>query len=943
MGTVVLTIFKLLLATLLPVVLSCFLYYLERNTRYGKINYWLKQLVAGILFGGIAVLSTVFGIPVEGAVLNVRNAAPLTAGLLFGGPAGILVGMIGGIYRWYATYWGAGAFSQTACSLGCMLAGFFGAGCRKFMFDNKKASWFYGFAIGGTTEVLHMLLLFVTNMNDIYSAYRVVSVCAVPMILCNAVSVMLSLLFVSMMGKERVKDTFRKKHISQVFQFLLLICVMIAFSTTLIFTNTLQTEIAYANVDNLLEINLDDVEKDIEEASDENLLRIARQVASKITSGSSKEELESLLKEYNIAGINIVNASGIVVNSTLDEFVGFDMSSGKQSSEFLCLLRGMSEFVQSYQALSVDSTISRKYAGIAFENGGFVQVGYDAEQFQSEITEEIRHAVTNRHIGKDGGLIVSDEAGNIIYDNGGHSGESIYAFQNAAEKEVRQRKRFDAKIGDVPSYCMFEMTEGFYLIANIPKQEAMFSRDIAVTILAFMETLVFAALFAHIYFLIKNLIVDNIHKINQSLSEITGGNLTVQVNVRGNEEFASLSDDINATVDTLKHYIKEAESRMDQELEFARQIQHSSLPGVFPPYPDRCDFDIFASMNAAKEVGGDFYDFCLLDSTHLMFLVADVSGKGIPGALFMMRAKTLIRNLIETGKSIDEVFTEANKALCENNEAEMFVTAWMGVLNTENWCLEYVNAGHNPPLIRHQNNTFSYLRTKPNFILAGLDFTKYKKHELQLTKGDEIFLYTDGVTEAVDVNNHLYGEMRLEKVLSNAEGTAQELCEIVHKDIDQFVEGAEQSDDITMLCVKINDDHVVKYHITPDQVSVEKILGSVETTLHNWDISQKICHKVQIVVDELYSNIVLYSGAENVTVLIQNGEKHVVLALEDDGKPYDPTKEENPDINLGLEDRKIGGLGIFMVKKLTEEMKYTYEDKKNRVEVMFLKEEKMNG
>lgn len=343
--------------------------------------------------------------------------------------------------------------------------------------------------------------------------------------------------------------------------------------------------------------------------------------------------------------------------------------------------------------------------------------------------------------------------------------------------------RFTAQIGETASYCMYSVTEGFYLIANLPVNEAMFSRDIAVTILAFMETVVFAALFAHIYFLIKKLIVDNIHKINGSLAEITGGNLNVHVNVRENEEFASLSDDINATVDTLKRYIAEAERRIDRELEFARRIQHSALPSVFPPYPDRCEFDIFASMDAAKEVGGDFYDFCLTDPTHLMILVADVSGKGIPGALFMMRAKTLIRNLIEGGRAIDAVFTEANRGLCENNKAEMFVTAWMGLLDTETRQLQNVNAGHNPPMIRHRDGTVCGLRTKPNFVLAGLDTTTYKKNEIQLRDWDELFVYTDGVTEAANPAHMLYGEARLSRVLSAPHDSAEAVCKAVRADV----------------------------------------------------------------------------------------------------------------------------------------------------------------
>lgn len=931
-----LTIFRLVIATLCPVALSVVTYLAEQKTKFGKVNYWVRQAVIGALFGGVAVLATVFGIPVEGAVLNVRNAAPLTAGLLFGGPAGIFAGVIGGVYRWFATYFGAGEFSQLACTVGCVLAGFFGAGCRRFMFDNKKASWFYGFVIGGTSEVLHMLLVFLTNMNDVYGAFRVVAVCALPMIFCNAVSVMLSLFLIALIGKERIRKPMKNRQISQIFQFLLLICVVVAFAATTVFTSSLQTRIAYANADGLLKLNLADAEKDIREASDENLLKIARSVAAKVTPGSTRGELTPLLAEYNIAGINIVNAGGIITESTLAEFVGYDMSAGAQSAEFLCLTRGTAEFVQSYQPLSANDSISRKYAGIAFPGGGFVQVGYDAQQFQDSLTEEIRSTVSNRHIGQAGGVIVCNEQGEIVYDNGGHTGESIYTFRDTKEVKANPGIRFTANIGDTESYCMFSTAEGFYLIANIPVSEAMFSRDIAVTILAFMETIVFAALFAHIYFLIKKLIVDNIHKINGSLAQITGGGLNVHVNVRENAEFASLSDDINATVDTLKRYIAEAESRIDRELEFARQIQHSALPSIFPPYPERRDFDIFATMDAAKEVGGDFYDFWINDRGQLMFLVADVSGKGIPGALFMMRAKTMIKNLAESGRGIDEVFTEANRALCENNDAEMFVTAWMGQLDTETGLLQYVNAGHNPPLVRHGGGQFEYLRTRPNFILAGMETTRYRKCELQLCRGDEIFVYTDGVTEAADTGSRLYGEERLERILSASHGTAEDLCRTVRADVKKFVKGAEQSDDVTMLCVKLNPgERQEEITVTPDKPSIGQVADFLSEVLEKWEIPVKCANKALLAADEIYSNIVYYSGAQAATVAVVDGGGSLTLRFADNGKPYDPTTAEEPDITLSAEEREIGGLGIFMVKKMAAKINYRYEDGKNLLSVTF--------
>lgn len=932
-----LTVFRLVTATLLPVLLAVILYLAEGKTRFGKMNHRAKQWIIGVLFGGVAVLATEFGIPIEGAVLNVRNAAPLTAGLVFGGPAGILAGVIGGVHRWFSTYWGAGEFSQLACSLAAILAGIFGALCRKFMFDNKKASWFYGLAIGGITEVLHMLLLFLTNMNDVYTSYRIVAVCALPMILCNALSVMLSLFFVSLIGKERRGKAFHDRQISQIFQFLLLICVVLAFAATTVFTNALQTRIAYSNAENLLSLNLRDLEKDVSEASDRNLLKITEAIAEKVSAQSTREELEALSREYRVVGINLIGKDGIIYESTLAEFVGFDMASGTQSAEFLCLLLGQRTFVQSYQPLSGNSSISRKYAGVALEEGGFVQVGYDAEQFQQDLSAEIRLAVKNRHIGQNGGIIVCDENLMIVSDNSGYTGEIAVNSGNLQNKQVQPGALFQATVQDTEAFCMYTVSEGFYLIAMLPVTEAMFSRNIAVTILAFMEVIVFAALFAHIYFLLKKLIVDNIHKINHSLGQITEGDLSVHVNVRKNEEFSSLSDDINATVDTLKRYISEAESRIDRELEFARQIQRSSLPSVFPPYPGRKDFEIFASMDAAKEVGGDFYDFYLADQTHLMFLVADVSGKGIPGALFMMRAKTLLKNLAESGRSIEEIFTEANRALCENNDAEMFVTAWMGRLDLESGILQYVNAGHNPPLIRRAGGSFAYLRTRPNFILAGMEGTKYKKYELQLESGDEIFLYTDGVTEAADPENQLYGEERLEKILSAAEENPEERCKAVRQDIDRFVRGAEQSDDITMLCVKrsaMNPE--ARISLTPDRASLGTAADFLSEKLNEWEISPALAHKAQIAVDEIYSNIVYYSGAREATLTLQKEEEgQLTLIFEDDGVPYNPTTAKEPDVTLSAEEREIGGLGIFMVKKLATALDYRRTDGRNLLTVLF--------
>ena len=245
--------------------------------------------------------------------------------------------------------------------------------------------------------------------------------------------------------------------------------------------------------------------------------------------------------------------------------------------------------------------------------------------------------------------------------------------------------------------------------------------------------------------------------------------------------------------------------RISTELSVATQIQADMLPSIFPPFPNRTEFEIYASMRPAKEVGGDFYDFFLTDEDHLGIVIADVSGKGVPAALFMVIAKTLIKNHAQNGETPAEIFTSVNDQLCENNKEGMFVTAWMGILELSSGKLTYVNAGHNPPLRKTEDGRFEYFKSPAGFVLAGLEGIPYKQHEEHLNQGDMLYLYTDGVTEAADVSERLYGEDRLQNTLNANVGLApEELILEVQKDISVFVGEADQSDDITMLCLEFH-------------------------------------------------------------------------------------------------------------------------------------------
>ena len=267
-----------------------------------------------------------------------------------------------------------------------------------------------------------------------------------------------------------------------------------------------------------------------------------------------------------------------------------------------------------------------------------------------------------------------------------------------------------------------------------------------------------------------------------------------------------METDIVQYVENLTAVTAEKE-RIGTELNVATQIQADMLPRIFPPFPERDEFDIYATMTPAREVGGDFYDFFLVDQDHLAVVIADVSGKGVPAALFMVIVKTLIKNHTQTGMAPDQVFETVNRQLCENNEAGMFVTAFLGVLEISTGRFTYVNAGHNPPLAALGGRPYDWLPSKRGFVLAGLEGVRYQQQEIVLCPGDNIFCYTDGVTEALDPADALYSEARLRAFFRGRDLEGRPLAEqldLLRRDIAAFAAGAEQADDITMLLLRIN-------------------------------------------------------------------------------------------------------------------------------------------
>ena len=242
-------------------------------------------------------------------------------------------------------------------------------------------------------------------------------------------------------------------------------------------------------------------------------------------------------------------------------------------------------------------------------------------------------------------------------------------------------------------------------------------------------------------------------------------------------------------------------SRIDAELSMATRIQSDMLPGIFPAFPERNEFDIFASMDPAKEVGGDFYDFFLVDEDHLCMVMADVSGKGVPAALFMMASKIILANNAMAGKSPAQILTDTNDAICTNNREEMFVTVWLGILEISTGKLVAANAGHEYPSVKQPGGEFVCLKDKHGFVIGGMSGYRYKEYELTLEKGSKLFLYTDGVPEATDSDKNMFGTENMLAVLNRDEGASSEqIVQNVREAVDAFVGSAEQFDDLTMLC-----------------------------------------------------------------------------------------------------------------------------------------------
>lgn len=796
------------LSVFLPAVVSAILLGLKRIKKIDGISYKHKQLIIGIIFGLIGIICTIWGLPRDGYIINCRDASIITASFIFGGPAGLIAGVIAAIYRFLSSNLQAGWFTPLIYAMATMLIAIVSASIKKILFNNRMTSPIVAGIIGALTEVLPVGIFFVNNLKNPLTAVRIVEECIILMPIASGVSVFLAVIFASgATNSTAIRGIFKRdkrylQPLINVVQKMVLIVIVVAIALSIFAVNVIEEVVENKSTEVDLYNTLDNVEKNIESLANMKMSYSLKKLVKAIESGDY--DLKELKNTYNLSEISIAGADGIVYESSNNHNIGFDLASGEQSAEFLELLKDEDTLIQDLMPTTESADIEMKYAGASlFDHKALVQVCYTKGRYQAETKSFIEAFTRNQKIDSEGGLVLFTDEGELVAISSSMpltdwKSSNLYAVLKYNPNEVINYK----PEGRTEIYEMYREIDGYYVIAVIPRDEADLQTDIAYYVTVFVLVLMFALLYINLNIVLKRTVINEIVEMTKGLKKISEGDLDNTIEVRNSLEFASLSDDINKMVDTLKNYIAMEAKRIERELALATNIQLAALPNNFEALKKETGIDLYGMTNPAKEVGGDFYDFYLKDKNYLYFLMADVSGKGIPAAMFMMRSKATIKNKIEQGLDLDKVFYEANNDLTEDNDVMMFVTAWQARLDINTGKVSFADAGHEKAIIKKPDGTTSYYTQDEGVVLGAMEEMEFGIQELTLEHGDILFIYTDGLPEAKNGNEEFYGEERLLNAVRNCNAdNPKDLCKEVRADIAAFVGDADQFDDITMLAI----------------------------------------------------------------------------------------------------------------------------------------------
>jgi serine phosphatase RsbU (regulator of sigma subunit)/anti-sigma regulatory factor (Ser/Thr protein kinase) len=685
---------------------------------------------------------------------------------------------------------------------------------------------------------------------------------------------------------------------------------------------------ARRDVELLLRVNYRDVTTGFSDRADYQLSMTARDIAERLgTSGKlAAEDVAALCEEEEVQEIYDIGTNGVVAGGS--RLVGVKVH-GEQWSEFLALLEpGAPETMSQPDRPRTSDGKVFKYAAARFPDGsGYIEVGWSEERFLKYLRQRAYGYTRSWHIDERGWIAFADRNG-ILTSHADMSlaGRSVRDALGLDPAAIPRGDIFRAEILGEEMFCFAgPVRDGYWVLLADPASDVFASRNRFMPQMSAVQLAVFAALFAFVSEMLRRRVAGSVREIGDALRRIAGGDLAGKADVRSSLEFSELSDNINATVDALRSAAEERIRRVEADLELGRTIQQATLPAEFPD--EEC-WRLDASMEAAREVGGDFYDFFPLGETHRAFLVADVSGKGITGALYMMNAKTLVKDalLADPARDPAAALARVNAELCANNPAEMFVTAWIGVLDLETGRAAFANAGHNPPLRLRAGEAPEWLRERSGVPLGCFGNAAYRLRETVLAPGDALFLYTDGVTEAADASNAFFGEDRLVSAVASAPSRdPRALAATVRAAVSAFVGAAPRADDLTILAVQYlgpPERHLKTFPC--DATATAASAAYLEEILDGADCPPRPKAQLLVALDEIVSNAVRCSGASGIAVEVRfaRDPRGAAVSVSDDGKPFDPLSVPPPDTTLSADERPIGGLGLLLVRETMDAVAY---------------------
>jgi len=473
------------------------------------------------------------------------------------------------------------------------------------------------------------------------------------------------------------------------------------------------------------------------------------------------------------------------------------------------------------------------------------------------------------------------------------------------------------------------------------------------SILIFMAIAGLFLLFLLIIIISKR-ITRPLQKLAKIAEALGKGNFDIAMPPRiSNDEVGSLQKSFLLMQTELKEYTENlkittsAKEKIESELKIAREIQMGMIPRNFPAFPERNEIDIYGYIEPAREVGGDLYDFFFIDDKRMCFAIGDVAGKGTPAALYMAITMTVMRTEMQiAGVSLNQVIDSMNDYLCNNNESNLFVTLFLGILNTQTGEVEYINAGHNYPFIIKNNGEISELN-KTHCIPIGIRKGTCKQSgAIRLENGDSLFMYTDGINEAFNTETQQYSTKRINEIIKKTENLSPlQTVNLLVDDVKLFTANAEQSDDMSVLSIKFNGNTAAKnkkvtIKINNNQESLNLVANEISklSILHN--IAEPIAKKLNLVTEELILNIINYGFTDEkqheIELEFEFGSGAVTLKVTDDANEFNPVETNEVDINLSIDERKIGGMGVHLVKNLTNSFTYKREGTKNYTTIQIL-------